>query len=50
MKRFPWMLTVATAALGLLVPSVGIILESGISPLLALLMLGSGCIDFCCAA
>ena len=33
------LLAIATAALGLLVPSVGIILESGISPLLALLML-----------
>lgn len=33
------LLAVLTAALGLLVPSVGIALESGISPLLALLML-----------
>ena len=33
------LLAVLTTALGLLVPSVGIILETGISPLLALLML-----------
>ena len=33
------LLAVVTAALGLLVPSLGMVLESGISPLLALLML-----------
>lgn len=33
------LLAVATAALGLLVPSIGIVLEAGISPLLAALML-----------
>lgn len=33
------LLAVVTAALGLLVPSLGMVLESGISPLLAMLML-----------